>query len=73
MTPKQQIQALLNQLPADATFPEIQSHLNSYGGLIPHHAAFRPSPHGTEQRPYGGTSGTRGAKEFEAWQDIVSI
>lgn len=59
MTPKQQIQALLDQIPDHASFAQIQQHLNSYGG----HRSWTPEP----QPPRDG------ATAFNEWQQIVSI
>ena len=61
MTPKQQIQALLDQLPDDCTFNEIQHHLNSYGGRRP----WLPEPERKAPR--------NGATAFAEWQHLVSI
>ena len=63
MTPKQQIQWLLSQLPEDCTFQEIQDHLNSYGGT-------RSRPSSERFRAYEERDG---ARAYAEWQSLVSI
>ena len=64
MTPKQQIQRLLDQVPEHATFQEIQDYLNSRGG------------HGTHRRreqPSNLQVSSSSEDLYKRWQDLVSI